>query len=180
MKSTTIFSGAFLGAVVAASAWGPHKPEPLVTDEIWNTVAKLLRDAENVHFDLRMDDVMQHMSVVRDDEGDLFLMTRSVARPTEFSAHRLAMLEARQMVNSALASSIRNPARNGHAGKIPDVQVEIAALDSRSFGILMYEPISVAGGGRKAQPEKPAEASSTPVEPNPQAVADGTALTAAS
>lgn len=180
MKSTTIFSGAFLGAEVAASAWGPHAPEVLVTDEIWQSVGKLLHDAEHVHFSLRADEVMRGMSVVRDDEGELFLTTRCVAYPTNVSAHRLAMLEARQMINSALASSIRNPARKGHACKTPNVRIEIAALDSRSFEIRMYESVRIAGSERNARPEKPAGSSSSGVDGGQQAVAYEATLSAAS
>ena len=180
MKRTAIFSGAFLGTVVMTSAWGPQTPQLLVSDEIWQTVGKLLHDSEDVHFSLPVDDVMQRMSVLRDEEGGLFLMTRSIAVPTDASAHRLAMLEARQMVNSALASSIRNPARQGHACKAPDVQIDIAPLDRHSFEILMYEPISVIGSACKSQPEAPAESSSTRVDDGQQGVAYESAFTAAS
>ena len=180
MKRTAIFTGAFLGTIVVTSAWGPQTPQVLVSDEIWQTVGKLLHDSEDVHFHLRLHDVMLRMSVVRDEQDDLFLMTRGVAFPTDVSAHRLAMLEARQMVNSALASSIRNPARQGHASRATDVQIDIAPLDSYSFEILLYEPIRVSGRERKAQPEKPFDASSTRTDQSAGAIAQEAALTAVS
>ena len=143
MKRTVLFTGMFLGAVVATSAWGPQKAETLVSDEIWRMLQGLLHDSNDLHFSFCRQDPMQHMSIVGNDEGDLYLMSRLVAYPSDIPTYRLAMLEARQLVNSALAASIRNPARNGHDRAVPDVQIEIAALGSRSFEILMYEPIRV-------------------------------------
>jgi len=141
MKRTVLFTGMFLGAVVATSAWGPQKAERLVSDEIWGMLQSLLHDSNGMHFSFCREDPMQHMSIVGNDEGDLYLMSRLVAYPTDFRSFRLAMLEARQLVNSALAASIRNPARSGHDGAVPDVQIEFAALNSRSFEILVYETI---------------------------------------
>jgi len=155
MKRTVLFTGMFLGAVVATSAWGPPKAETLVSDEIWSMLNALLHDSNDLHFSFCREDPMQHMSIVGNDEGDLYLMSRLVAYPTDIPAYRLAMLEARQLVNSALAASIRNPARNGHNGTVPEVQIEIAALGSRAFEILMYEPIRV--GRNEVDREKGAE-----------------------
>ena len=141
MQGTVLFSGVFLGAVVATSAWGPQQAEILVSDEIWRMLNVLLHDSNDMHFSLCSENPMQRLSIVRNDAGDLYLMSRLVAYPTEIRAYRLAMLEARQLLNSALAASIRNPARNGHDGATPEVQIEVAAVDRRAFEIVIYEQI---------------------------------------
>jgi len=144
MQGTVLFSGEFLGGVVAASAWGPQPAETLVSEEVWRTLGALLHESNDVHFSLCEEDPMQQLSIVGNDKGDVYLMSRLVAVPCDIPACRLAMLEARQLLNTAVAASIRNPARNGQDGTVPEVRIEIAALHGRCFEILMYESIRVA------------------------------------
>ena len=138
---TAIFTGVFLGAVVVSSAWGSPAAEGILTDDIWARVDRLLRDADSPRLSIDCTDVMQRVSIVRGEDESLYLMTSIVAYPLGFASCEMAMLQARQLVDAAVAASDACDPGASRGCKVASVEFEIVTVEGEAFEILLYEPI---------------------------------------
>ena len=147
LQRKAIFTGMFLGSMVVSSAWGTPPEEPILSAEIWQGVARLLRDGESPHLSIDCRDVMQAVSIVRDPDGDLYLQTSSVAHLVGLVSRQAAMAGALKLLKEALAASLAVPTGHSVCCAGEPVQIEIVDRDGASFEILLYEPIRVGRRG---------------------------------
>jgi len=142
MQRTVLYSGVFLGAEVLTSAWQNPAAERFASEDIWQAVDTFLNEADDAVPDVAFRDVMNTISIVRDDKGRLSLMTGVLVHLSEvdacLSAFALALAALKELSTSAPRGSLA-------AGP----EVEVVALQGDFFRILLYEPIGTVNGQAK-------------------------------
>jgi len=142
MQRTVLYSGVFLGAAVLTSAWQNPAAERFASEDIWQAVDKFLHEADDSVPDVAFRDVMNTISVVRDDEGRLSLMTGVLVHLSEVDTCLSAFAQA-------LAAS-KGPCTNAPRSSLAaGPEVEVVALQGDFFRILLHEPIGTVNGRAK-------------------------------
>jgi hypothetical protein len=140
MKRAAFITAVFLGAIILTWAGRPLAAQGIASDEIWQLADSLLHERGSPHLNIDFNEVMGRMSIVSDDEGNLYLMTNIVVYPHEVDAYATA-------VEEALAAAHRFALASGRSGMVAFAEYEIVEVDNDSVEILLYEALG-AGGGR--------------------------------
>jgi len=139
MKHAAFFAAVFLGAIFLTWAGRPLAAQGIVSDEIWQLADRLLHDTGNPKLNIDFNDVMGRMSIVSDDQGNLFLRTNIVVYPQEVEAYVTAIEEALAAAQRFALSSSRN-------GMTAFAEYEVVEADDHSVEILLYEALGTGTG----------------------------------